>query len=154
MKITANITGHGLVQIEIQHGRIAAVRTIGPEDSSQPHICPGFVDLQINGFAGVSGPQNTLCCTWGAKPPFSRRFPSMLLTPQVFPQLPNWPTFGAFFVSPFVSAFAMAGQMRAPAAVAGGRFSPSPPGNQECVNGWPNMSSLRPDEPNPRGVYS
>ena len=46
-----------------------------------------------------------------------QRFPRSLLTAQPFPQVPNWPTFRAFSVSPFVSAFAMVGQVRAPAAV-------------------------------------
>jgi hypothetical protein len=78
----------------------------------------------------------------------------MLLTPQVFPQLPNWPTFGAFFVSPFVSAFAMVGQLCMPAA------SPEAVSPRltcrlwELVNGWPKMSNLRPDNSNPRDPNS
>ena len=72
--------------------------------------------------------------------------------PHLYP--PHSAGFRAFSVSPFVSAFAMAGQMCTPAAVTGGLFSPSPPGNQEWVNGWPNMSSLKPDNSNLRGVYS
>ena len=83
-----------------------------------------------------------------------QRFPRSLLTAWPFPEVRNWPTFRAFSVSPFVSAFFMAGQMCAAAPVTGGRFSPSPPGNQEWVNGWPKMSNLRPDNSNPRGVYS
>jgi hypothetical protein len=76
----------------------------------------------------------------------------MLLTPQVLSQLPNWPMFGAFSVSPFVSTFSMVGQLCAPAAVTEGRFSASLAGNQESVNGWPNVSNLRPDNSNPRSL--
>ena len=83
-----------------------------------------------------------------------QRFPRSLLTAKPFPQLPNWPTFYTFSVSPFVSAFAMAGQMCTAAAVTGGCFSPSPPGNQEWVNGGPSMSSLRPDASNSRHASS
>jgi hypothetical protein len=43
----------------------------------------------------------------------------------------------------------MVGQMCAPVAVTGGPFSPSPPGNQALVNGWPNMSDPKPDNSNP-----
>ena len=46
----------------------------------------------------------------------------------------------------------MVGQVSAAAAVTGGSFSPSPPGNQEWVNAGPNVSSLRPDVPNRRAA--
>ena len=53
MEITANIAGRGLAQIAIQKNRISAIRFLGPLDSTRPFVSPGFVDLQINGFAGI-----------------------------------------------------------------------------------------------------
>jgi hypothetical protein len=84
----------------------------------------------------------------GSQPLSLQRFPRSSLTAALRLQVPYWPWFRAFPVSPFVSASGLAGQVRAPVAVTGGRFSPSPPGNKELVNGWPNMSNLRPDNSN------
>ena len=53
MNITANIIGVGLAQLEIRQDRIGAVRRSGPDDPTQPFASPGFVDIQINGFAGI-----------------------------------------------------------------------------------------------------
>src|SRR6202451_122093 len=53
MEITANIADAGLARVEIQKHKISAVRMIGPTDSKRPFISPGFVDIQVNGFAGV-----------------------------------------------------------------------------------------------------
>jgi N-acetylglucosamine-6-phosphate deacetylase len=53
MEITANIADAGLARVEIQKHNISSVRMIGPTDSERPFISPGFVDIQINGFAGV-----------------------------------------------------------------------------------------------------
>lgn len=53
MELTANIAGKGLAQIEIEGDRITSVRVGGAIDPEKPFVSPGFVDLQINGFAGV-----------------------------------------------------------------------------------------------------
>jgi N-acetylglucosamine-6-phosphate deacetylase len=53
MDITANIAGLGLAKIEVRQDRIGSVRTLGPEDPAHPFVSPGFIDIQINGFAGV-----------------------------------------------------------------------------------------------------
>jgi N-acetylglucosamine-6-phosphate deacetylase len=53
MDITANIAGSGLALIEIRQKRIGSVRQVGPADPARPFASPGFVDIQINGFAGV-----------------------------------------------------------------------------------------------------
>ena len=51
--IEANIPGQGYSRISLADGRIAQVERIGPEEQSAPYCSPGFVDLQINGFAGI-----------------------------------------------------------------------------------------------------
>jgi N-acetylglucosamine-6-phosphate deacetylase len=53
MKLQGNVPGGGLVEVEIEADRIAAVRPLGPADPVRPFVSPGFVDIQINGFAGV-----------------------------------------------------------------------------------------------------
>lgn len=53
MEITANMAGRGLAQIEIHGRQIAAVRVLGPLEPQAPFVSPGFVDIQINGFAGL-----------------------------------------------------------------------------------------------------
>jgi N-acetylglucosamine-6-phosphate deacetylase len=53
MEITANLAGKGLAQIEIQGHRIRSLRVMGPTDPERPFASPGFVDIQVNGFAGV-----------------------------------------------------------------------------------------------------
>jgi N-acetylglucosamine-6-phosphate deacetylase len=53
MEIIANIAGKGLAQLEAGDARIGAVRALGPNDPERPFVSPGFVDIQINGFAGV-----------------------------------------------------------------------------------------------------
>ncbi len=53
MEITANIAGKGLTQIDIQNHQINSVRALGPTNSKSAFVSPGFVDIQINGFAGV-----------------------------------------------------------------------------------------------------
>ncbi len=45
--------GGGLVEVEISGERIGGVRALGPFDAGEPFLSPGFVDIQINGFAGV-----------------------------------------------------------------------------------------------------
>lgn len=51
--VEGNIAGAGFFHIEISDGRIARVERIGEEDPRVSYCAPGFVDLQINGFAGV-----------------------------------------------------------------------------------------------------
>jgi N-acetylglucosamine-6-phosphate deacetylase len=53
MEVKANIAGQGLAQIEVRHGRISSVRLAGPADPERLFVSPGFVDIQVNGFAGV-----------------------------------------------------------------------------------------------------
>jgi len=50
----ANIPGKGLAQIEVEHGQISSVRMLGSDDPARPFVSPGFVDIQLNGFAGVN----------------------------------------------------------------------------------------------------
>jgi len=58
-----------------------------------------------------------------------------LVNASLCPKLRNWPCFRHFRVSPFRADSHLNGQPCAPAPFAGGRFSPSPNGNQELVNG-------------------
>jgi N-acetylglucosamine-6-phosphate deacetylase len=53
MQITANIAGKGLVRVEVEGDQIRSVRMVGPSDPHEPFISPGFVDIQLNGFAGI-----------------------------------------------------------------------------------------------------
>ncbi|MGH9406617.1 MAG: N-acetylglucosamine-6-phosphate deacetylase [Terriglobia bacterium] len=53
MQITANIAGRGLAEIEIQDETINAVRIVGPTEQDSPFVSSGFVDIQVNGFAGI-----------------------------------------------------------------------------------------------------
>lgn len=54
MEITANIPGQGVARIQIKEDRIGSVRTIGPPQPTEPFVSPGFVDIQLNGFAGIN----------------------------------------------------------------------------------------------------
>src|SRR5262252_9460920 len=54
MEIIGNMAGKGLAKIRIDKDRIASVSVIGPVDPGKPFVSPGFLDLQINGFAGVN----------------------------------------------------------------------------------------------------
>lgn len=53
MRIQANIPADGFAEIEIREGAIGTIRVIGPTDPEKTCLSPGFVDIQVNGFAGV-----------------------------------------------------------------------------------------------------
>ncbi len=53
MEITANIAGKGLARVEIQGDQIRSLVMLGSLDPNRPYVCPGFADLQLNGFAGI-----------------------------------------------------------------------------------------------------
>lgn len=53
MEIIANIAGRGLARIKIKDRMIADVDAIGSIEPEAPFVSPGFVDIQVNGFAGI-----------------------------------------------------------------------------------------------------
>lgn len=53
MKLEANIAGRGFCRVEWQGGRIEAVTPLREEIAGAPFCSAGFVDLQVNGVAGV-----------------------------------------------------------------------------------------------------
>ncbi len=53
MELTANIVDQGLARVKIEAGRIASVQNQGPVDAQKPFVSPGFIDIQVNGFAGI-----------------------------------------------------------------------------------------------------
>ena len=59
--IAANIAGRGFCEIVCREGAIAAVRRLREEDPNEPYCSAGFIDLQVNGIAGVDfgGPELT-----------------------------------------------------------------------------------------------
>ena len=55
MKIRALMYSNNLpVEISIEDGMIRAIEYLNEGDASMPIISPGFIDVQINGYAGVS----------------------------------------------------------------------------------------------------
>ncbi len=52
-RIEANLPGEGFARITTNDGVITAVELDGAERPNVPFCSPGFVDIQINGFAGV-----------------------------------------------------------------------------------------------------
>lgn len=48
-----NLAGHGYVRLEIAGCRIQAVVRLGPEQDGAAFLSPGWIDLQLNGFAGI-----------------------------------------------------------------------------------------------------
>jgi N-acetylglucosamine-6-phosphate deacetylase len=53
MQLEGNIPGVGCAKIELDGERIGSVTITGDVNKELPFISPGFVDIQINGFAGV-----------------------------------------------------------------------------------------------------
>lgn len=51
--LEANVEGRGFCRIDLAQGSIVAVRWLSSEDLLAEYCAPGFVDLQINGMAGV-----------------------------------------------------------------------------------------------------
>ena len=53
MELIANIAEKGLAHLKIEAGRITSVENAGPLDGQKPFVSPGFIDIQLNGFAGI-----------------------------------------------------------------------------------------------------
>src|SRR5580700_6820635 len=53
MQLEGNIPGVGCAKVEITEEQISSVVITGAESAEFPFISPGFVDIQVNGFAGV-----------------------------------------------------------------------------------------------------
>jgi N-acetylglucosamine-6-phosphate deacetylase len=58
MRITVNVPGSGLTEVELAGKQIGSIRAVDAEDHEAPFISPGFIDIQMNGFMGLnfSGP--------------------------------------------------------------------------------------------------
>jgi N-acetylglucosamine-6-phosphate deacetylase len=54
VELEANIAEKGLCRIEIEGERIASVESVGALDGREPYASPGFIDIQLNGFAGIN----------------------------------------------------------------------------------------------------
>ena len=53
MQLEGNIPGVGCAKVEVTDEHISSVTISGAENAELPFISPGFVDIQVNGFAGV-----------------------------------------------------------------------------------------------------
>jgi len=51
--LTANLAGRGYCEIAWRDGVITAVRRLRAEDAAEPYGSAGFIDIQVNGVAGV-----------------------------------------------------------------------------------------------------
>jgi N-acetylglucosamine-6-phosphate deacetylase len=52
-RVEANLVGGGFVRVTCAGGLIDRVQNLGEPQPGAPFISPGFIDLQINGFAGL-----------------------------------------------------------------------------------------------------
>jgi N-acetylglucosamine-6-phosphate deacetylase len=53
MVVDGNIPGLGGARIQISDGHISSVQVVRGNDPAKPYMSPGFIDIQLNGFAGV-----------------------------------------------------------------------------------------------------
>jgi len=53
MRLEGNIPGVGCAKVEITGEHISSVVITGAVHAEMPFISPGFVDIQVNGFAGI-----------------------------------------------------------------------------------------------------
>jgi N-acetylglucosamine-6-phosphate deacetylase len=54
MRARANIPGRGYAEVRIAEGKLTSIQILGPANPAEPFLSPGFIDLQLNGFAGVN----------------------------------------------------------------------------------------------------
>ena len=54
VRVQANIPGQGYTELRVDGRKLASVRALGATKPNEPFISPGFVDIQLNGFAGVN----------------------------------------------------------------------------------------------------
>ncbi len=52
-RIEANIPGRGYAEVTLAEGKIQGVEASFPERADLPYLSPGFIDTQLNGYAGV-----------------------------------------------------------------------------------------------------
>ncbi len=108
--------------------------------------------FRINRFASVSRPSNSLCLTWGANLLPSNLFLRSSLTLVRRPQLPIWPWFRPFHLSPFVSRFRPGVPNECTTTPHTGRFLPFSGSNRELVNSSVGLSEPKSDVPKPCGA--
>lgn len=51
--IRGRLASGELVEVVVSEGRITGLTSVAEVDESAPLICPGFVDLQLNGYGGI-----------------------------------------------------------------------------------------------------
>ena len=85
----------------------------------------------------------------GSQTFFPQRLPRSLLTALLRLQVPIWPWFRAFPVSPFVSRFPLGAPTLGPKTPPESPFLPFSGPNRELVNTIAGLSNPRPDVPKP-----